>query len=65
MNTKNDVGLGLPNDWDQQDLISVYDNCPLRPDKTRSQSARWTVELESLRRGMKRLCNKCRFDKNP
>jgi len=46
-------------------LISAYeDNCPLRPVKTGRQSLKWTVELESLRREVGRLFNKCRSDKN-
>jgi hypothetical protein len=66
MNMKNDAGLGLPIHWVKQALISAYeDNCPLRPVKTGRQSLKWTVELESLRRGVRWLYNKCRSDTNP
>jgi hypothetical protein len=65
MNMKNEAGLGLAIHWVQQALISAYkDNCPLRPVKTGRQSLKWTVELESLRREVRRLFNKCRSDKN-
>jgi hypothetical protein len=47
-------------------LFPAYeDNCPLRPVKTGRQSLKWTAELESLRREMRQLFNKCRSDKNP
>jgi len=60
------LNLGLANDWVQQALISAYeDNCPLKPVKKGRQSLRWTVELESLRRGVRRLFNKCRLEENP
>jgi len=63
---KDDAGLGLAIDWVQQALISAYeDNCPLKPVTTSRQSLRWTVELEALRRGVRRLVNKCQSDKNP
>jgi hypothetical protein len=66
MDLKNEAGLGLAIHWVQQALISAYeDNCPLRPVKTGRQSLKWTVELESLRREVRRLFNKCRSDKNP
>jgi len=62
---KDEAGLGLTIDWVQQALISAYeDNCPLIHVKTRRQCLRWTVELESLRRGARRLFNRCRSDKN-
>jgi hypothetical protein len=65
MDLKNQAGLGLAIHWLQQALISACeDNCPLRPVKTGRQSLKWTVELESLRREVRRL-NKCRSDKNP
>jgi len=61
----NEAGLGLAIHWVQQALISAYeDNCPLRPVKTGGQSLKWTVELESLRRGVRQLFNKCQSDKN-
>jgi len=62
---KDKAGLGLAIEGVQQALISACeDNCPLKPVKTGRQSLRWTVELESLRRGVRRLFNKCRLDKN-
>jgi hypothetical protein len=66
MDLKNEDGLGLAIHWVQQALISAYvDNCPLRPVKTGRQSLKWTAELETLRREVRRLFNKCRSDKNP
>ena len=66
INMKNEAGLGLAFHWVQQALISAYeDNCPHRPVKTGRQSLKWTVELESLRREVRWLFNKCRSDKNP
>jgi hypothetical protein len=66
MDLKNEAGLELAIHWLQQALISAYeDNCPLRPVKTGRQSLKWTVELEFLRREVRRLFNKCRSDKNP
>jgi len=66
MYMKSEAGLGLAIHWVQQTLISAYeDNYPLRPVKTGRQSLKWTAELESLRRGVRRLFNKCRLDKNP
>jgi len=66
MNMKNEAGLGLAIHWVQQALISAYENnCPLRPVKIGRQSLTWTLEFESLRRGVRQLFNKCRSDKNP
>jgi hypothetical protein len=66
MDLKNEDGLGLAIHWLQQALISTCeDKCPLRPVKTGRQSLKWTVELESLRREVRRLFSKCRSDKNP
>jgi len=66
MDMKSEAGLELAIHWVQEALISAYeDNCPLRPVKTGRQSLKWTAELESLRRGVRRLFNKCRSDKNP
>jgi len=66
MNTKNEAGLGLAIHWVPQALISAYeDTCPLRPVRKGRQSLKWTVELESLRREVRRLFNKCQSDKNP
>jgi hypothetical protein len=56
---KNEAGLGLAIHSVQQALISAYeDTCPLRPVKTGRQSLKWTVELESFRREVRRLFNK-------
>jgi len=66
MDLKSEAGLGLAIHWVQQALILVYeDNCPLRLVKMGRQSLKWMVELESLRRGVRLLFNKCRSDKNP
>jgi hypothetical protein len=66
MNIKDEVGLGLAFHWVQQALISAYEeNCPLRPVKKGRKSLRWTSELESLRREVRRLFNRCRADNNP
>jgi len=66
MDMKSVAGLGLAIHWVQKALISAYEhNCPLRPVKMGRQSLKWTAELESLRRGVRRLFNKCRSDKNP
>jgi hypothetical protein len=61
MNTKDGAGLGLAVHWIQQALISAYeDNCPLRPRRKGRKSLRWRSELETLRREVRRLLNKCR-----
>jgi len=66
LDMKDEAELGLAIDLVQQALISAYeDNCPLKSVKTSRQSLRWTVELESLRRGVRWLFNKCQSDKNP
>jgi hypothetical protein len=66
MDLRNEAGLGFAIHVVQQALISAYeDNCPLRPVKTGRQSLKWTVELESLRREVRRLFNKCRSDGSP
>jgi hypothetical protein len=60
MNTKNEARLGLAVHWVQQALISAYeDNFPLRPVETGRQSLKWTLGLESLRRGVRQLFNQC------
>jgi hypothetical protein len=60
MDMKNEAGLGLAIYWVQQVLILAYeDNCPLRPVKMGRQSLKWAAELESLRRGVRQLFNKC------
>jgi len=53
---KDEAGLGLAIDWVQQALISAYEgNFPLKPVTTGTQSLKWTVEFESLRKGVGRL----------
>jgi len=60
MNIEDEAGLGLAVHWIQQAFISAYeDNCPLRPVRRGRKSQRWTSELESLRRGVKWLFNRC------
>jgi hypothetical protein len=60
MHIKNEAGLGLAIHWVQQALVLAYENnCPLRPVKIGRQSLKWTTELESLRRGVRRLFNAC------
>jgi hypothetical protein len=60
MNTKVEAGMGLVILWLQQALILAYeDNCPLRPVKTGRYSLKGTSELESFRKGVRRLFNKC------
>jgi hypothetical protein len=61
MNMKDEAELGLAVHWVQQALFSAYeDNCPFRPVKTGRQSLRWTSELESLRREVRRLLTSAR-----
>ena len=65
MNVRDEAGLRLAIHWVQQALISASkDNCPLGHVKTGTQSLKWTLELESPRRGVRLLFNKCRKDKN-
>jgi hypothetical protein len=55
MNLDDETGLVLAIHWVQQALITAYeDNCSLRPIKTGWCSLKWTAELESLRRGVRR-----------
>jgi hypothetical protein len=62
---KYEATLGLAIHWVQQALLSAYeDNYRLRHVKSVRQSLKWTVELESLRREVRRLFNKCRSYKN-
>jgi hypothetical protein len=62
---RDEAGLGLVIDWFQQALILAYeDNYLLKPVKIGRQSLRWAVKLESLRRGVRRLFNRCWSDKN-
>jgi hypothetical protein len=65
INTKNEAGLGLAILWVQQPLILANeDNCPLRPVQTGRYSLKWTLELESLRKGVRWLFNKYQTDRN-
>jgi hypothetical protein len=65
MDMKSEAGLGLAIHWLQQALISACeDNCHLRPVKMDKQSLKWTNELESLRKGVRRLLNRCRSGKD-
>jgi hypothetical protein len=65
MNMKGEAGSGLAVHWIQQALISACeDNCPLRPVRKGRKSLRWTSELESLRREVRRLLNRCQADNN-
>jgi hypothetical protein len=61
MSMQNEAGLGLPVHWVQQALISTYeDSCSFRPVRKGRSSLRWTSQLESLRREVRRLFNRCR-----
>jgi len=62
---KDEAGLGLAVHWVQQALITTYeDNCPLRPVRKGRKSLRWILELESLRREVRQLFNRCWADNN-
>jgi hypothetical protein len=65
MDTKSYAGLGLAIHGLQQALILAYENCPLKPVKIGRQYLKWTTELESFRRGVKRHFNRCRSGKYP
>ena len=66
MDLKSEAGLELAIHWVQQAPFLAYENnCPLRPVKIGRQFLKWTTELESLRRGVRRLFNACRSNKNP
>ena len=63
MSREDEAGLGLSVHWIQQARITAYeDNCPLRLAKNGRKSLKWTSELESLRREVGRLFNRCRAD---
>jgi len=63
MNMKDEAGLGLAVHWNQQAPISTCeDNCPLRPVRKGRKSLRCTSELESLRREVRWLFNRCQAD---
>ena len=57
MAMRDEARIGLAIQWVQQALITTYeDNCPLRPVR---KSLKWTSEIESLRREVRRLFNRC------
>ena len=59
---KDEAGLGLAILLHKQDLITAYeDSCPLKPAKTGKHSLKLTSELESLRRVVRWLFNKCQI----
>jgi hypothetical protein len=63
MDMKDKAGIGLAVHWVQWALISAYEeNCPLRPMRNGRKPLRWMSELESLRREVRRLFNRCRAD---
>jgi hypothetical protein len=65
MSMRDEAGLGLAVHWVQQVLTSAYkDNCPLRPARKGKKSLRWTPELESLRREVRQLFNRCQANSN-
>ena len=66
MSMEDKAGLQLAVHWIQQVLITAYeDNCPLRLVKNGRKSLKWTSELESLRREVRRLFNRCWADNKP
>ena len=65
MDMKSEAGLGLAVHWVQQALFLAYkNNCLLKPVKAGRQTLKWTTELESLRKEVRLLFNKCRSRKN-
>jgi len=63
MRMEDEAGLGLAVHWIHQAHIASYeDNCPLRPAKNGRKSLKWVLELESIGREVRRLCNRCRDD---
>jgi hypothetical protein len=64
MNMKDEAGLGLNISYLQQALISAYENkCPLRVARAGKLTLRWTSNLETLRREIRRLFNKSRRER--
>ena len=56
MDMKSEARLGLAVHWVQQALVLAYENnCPLKHVKVGRQTLKWTRELESLRKEMRRL----------
>jgi len=63
MSMEDEAGLGLAVHWIQQALITAYEgNCHLKPAKNGRKYLKCTTELESLRREVRRLFNRCRAD---
>jgi hypothetical protein len=61
---KNEAGLGLAIHCLQQALILAHENnCLLKPVNTGMKSLKWTTELESISRKVRRLLNKSRSSK--
>ena len=66
MTMKDEAGLGLAVHWIQQALNTAYeDNCSLRLAKKGRKSLKWTSELQSLRREVRRLFNRCPVNNKP
>ena len=66
MSMKDEAGLGLAVHWIQQALITAYENnCSLRLAKKGRKSRKWTPQLESLRREVRRLFNSCTANNKP
>ena len=60
---KDEAGLRLVH-WIQQTPINAYEvNCPLKSAKKEIKYRKWTSELQSLRREVRRFFNRCRADK--
>jgi hypothetical protein len=66
MSMRDEADIALATHCLQRTLISAYeDNCPLRPARKGKTPLRWTQELESLRRKVRRLFNRCRANNLP
>jgi len=66
MSMEDEAGWGFAVHWIQQSLVTAYEeNCPLKPIKNGRKSLKWTSELESLRREVRRLFISCRADNKP
>jgi hypothetical protein len=64
MNMRDEAGLGLNISYLQQALISAYENnCSLRIARAGKLTLRWTSNLETLRREVRRLFNKSRRER--
>jgi hypothetical protein len=60
MSMQDEAEIALATHWLQRALISAYEkNCPLRPAGKGKRPLRRTEELESLRREVRRLFNRC------